>query len=281
MLYLVRYSEIGLKGKNRQVFEKQLANNINALLRAQGLEGDVKRIQGRILLRTRFEANLRPIFGIASFSPCIEVQASMEEMSAAALKIAETRSKTTRFRITSKRGTKSFPLTSPQLNDRVGALVAQKTSMKVSLEKPGLDVGIEIIYGSAYIFTQTFQCFGGLPVGIEGKVLVLLSDEKSVLAALLMAKRGCALELVRIINKKEPDYHLLEFFSPNNLVLHSVNSFSELNNLALKLGCKAVIVSDTLADIKEYPVQFPVLRPLVAFSSQELLVEQRKYTYLL
>jgi adenylyl- and sulfurtransferase ThiI len=278
MLSLARYSEIALKGKNRQIFERQLVNNIKAFLKAKGLEGEVKRIQGRILLQTDFEVDLRPIFGIASFSSCVQVQAKLEDISSAALKMAETHPKTTRFRITTHRSTKNVPLTSPQLNERVGSLIVQSTGMKVGLESPDLEIGIELIDDLAYVFNKNIPCFGGLPVGIEGKVLALLSDEKSVLAALVMAKRGCAIEIASQADFSESDYSLLQLFSPSHLKFHRISQIDELDELALKLGCKAIVVPDTLADLKQYPVILPILRPLITFSEQELLAEQKRYS---
>jgi adenylyl- and sulfurtransferase ThiI len=274
MIYLVRYAEIALKGKNRSEFEKKLVENIKASLRTSGQKVKIKRLQGRLLLDSEKQVDLRKVFGIVSYSPCVLVPVEFNVICKEALRIAEGHPKTTTFKISAKRLTKEFPFSSMELNNKIGAFIVQKTGFKVQLDNPELDIGIELISAKAFVFEKVVGCFGGLPVGIEGKVLALISDEKSFLAALLLMKRGCAIELASL---SEPATSLIKAFSPNNLTFHKIKGISELCGLANMLGCRAVVVNDTLKSLKDYPINMLVLRPLIAFSDEESIFELEKY----
>ena len=277
MIYLVRYAEIALKGKNRKDFENKLVENLRVCARNSGFEIKINKIQGRFLVVCDNEIDFRKVFGIVSFSPCIRTELELEAIFSEALKIAEKYSKTSTFRISAKKLTKDFGLSSMELNSKVGAFIAEKTGFKVKLDKPDLDFGIELIGKEAFVFDKTIACFGGLPVGIEGKVLVLLSDEQSVLAGLLMMKRGCAIEIVGFSEVSVRELSLLQAFCPYKLVFHKVNVASELDKIALSLGCKAFIAGDTICDLPVYPINIIILRPLVAFSDSEIKAELDKF----
>lgn len=282
MHYLIRYAEIALKGKNRQAFENQLVKNLKEFLKTKREKAIVKRIQGRLLIEAQPGLNFKPVFGITSFSPCLKVNAELKSICEAALSIVyekEKCSKTTSFRVSSIRSTKNFPITSPQLNEKIGAFLVQKTGLKVNLGHPDLNVGVEVIGESAYVYDSVIQCFGGLPVGIEGKVLVLLLNKNALLAGLLMAKRGCSLELVAYESADVLDYSLLQRFSPS-LLFHAIKTSSELDGLAQKRNCKAIVVPDLLVNLNNYSFKTLVLRPLITFSEQEVLAELDKYSSL-
>lgn len=281
MIYLVRYAEIALKGKNRKNFENKLVENMRVCAQNSGFEIKINKIQGRFLVSCDQHIDFRNVFGIVSFSPCTKAELELEVICSEALKIAEKHPKTTTFRISAKKLTKDFALSSMELNSKVGAFIAEKTGFKVKLDNPDLDLGIELIEKEAFVFDKTIACFGGLPVGIEGKVLVFLSDEKSALAGLLMMKRGCAIELASISEGfSEKTLSLLQAYSPNKLVVHKIKELSELYELAQKLNCKAAIIGDTIASLKDYPSNLLILRPLISFSDEEVLSELEKYKLL-
>jgi thiamine biosynthesis protein ThiI len=277
--YLIRYAEIALKGKNRKEFEQKLVSNIKKILKFKDSEIKVKRLQGRMLAEADEQLDFSRVFGISSYSPCLQIKAELEIIFLESLNMAKAYTKTSTFRISAHRLTKEFPLSSMELNNKLGTYIIEKAGLKVQLENPNLDLGIEIIGNEAFLFEKTIACFGGLPVGIEGKVLALVSDEKSLLAALLALKRGCCIEVVGLFGPDEQDYSLLQMFSPNKLVLHKVNNLSQARELVRKLECKALIVNDTLNELKEYPssLDIPVLRPLIAFTDSEINKELEKY----
>ena len=279
--YLIRYAEIALKGKNRKEFEQKLVSNIKKILRPE--DSTVKRLQGRMLAEADEQLDFSRVFGISSYSPCLQTKAELEIIFSEALKLAKAYTKTSTFRISAHRLTKEFPLSSMELNNKLGTYIIEKAGLKVQLENPTLDLGIEIIGNEAFLFDKTIACYGGLPVGIEGKVLALVSDEKSLLAALLALKRGCCIEVASLPDHAGQDYSLLQMFSPNKLVLHNINNLSQAQELAHKLECKALIVNDTLNELKECPsfLIIPVLRPLIAFSDSEIKKELEKYKQIL
>lgn len=279
MIYLARYAEIALKGKNRNDFENKLVANINSLAKLSGFEIKIRQLQGRLLIECDEKIDLRKVFGLVSFSPCIRIKADLGTICSEALKFVQGRPKATTFRISAKNLTKNFSSSSSiELNTKIGAFLAEKTGFKVKLEKPDFDLGVEIIGENAFLFDKTIACFGGLPVGIEGKVLVSLSDEKSVLAGLLMMKRGCALEFA-----SDPEVHsmislsLLQSYAPALFSVHKIKDLSELCELAQKLNCKALVLNDTFANLKDYDADMLILRPLVIFTDEEILSELEKY----
>src|SRR5207253_620083 len=96
------------------------------------------------------------------------------------------------FRIEARRGDKTFPHTSVEINQRVGAYVKQRSGARVDLENAELTCTIEVLDKHALIFLERLPGPGGLPVGTSGKVVVLLSGGiDSPVAAWKMIKRGC------------------------------------------------------------------------------------------
>ncbi|MBN2052152.1 hypothetical protein JW756_01495 [Candidatus Woesearchaeota archaeon] len=272
MIYLVRYAEIALKGKNRSEFEKRLMTNIRSQLSA--FKPRIKQLPGRLLVEAEHELDFRRVFGNVSYSPCTKTSAEIKAICSEALKQAENHEKTTSFKISARRLTKERFSSSLELNKQIGAFIVQKKGWKVDLEKPDLDICVEIIDDEAFLFTKTINCFGGLPAGVEGKVLALVSDEKSILAALLIMRRGCAVELVA---SSDTNYSLLQEFCPYKLILHKIKKIPEIDEIAKKLDCKAIITSDTLTNIKQHPINMFILMPLIAFSEEEIQDEMKKY----
>ena len=276
--FIVRYSEIVLKGENKANFEKRLVENIKRFAKQENCSFKTKRLRSRIILELDKEIDLRRVFGIASYSPYKKINADLKTISSEVLEIIKKNPKAKTFRISAKRLTKDFPLSSPEINTKLGALVVEKMGLKVKLENSDLDIGVEIIDGDAFIFTQATPCFGGLPVGIEGKIFALVADEKSFLAPLLLMRRGCYVEVVSL---KKINTALLDAYNPRSLSLNIIKGISELKNLAQEKYCKALVVPDTLENMREYPVELPVLRPLIAFSESEISEELEKYKSIL
>jgi len=205
MFYLVHYAEIALKGRNRASFEKQLQGNLRrALTRVCGAENlHVRRLTGRLLVELPEEAateeaerRLAECFGVSSFARCTVVPAEIDKIEAAVLAAVEERRKSggscASFAVRAKRSDKSFPLTSQEINVRLGAAVQQATGLAVDLTSPDLEVGVEVLAREALVHLGARPGPGGLPVGIGGKVLVLISGGiDSPVAAWRMMKRGC------------------------------------------------------------------------------------------
>ena len=135
--------------------------------------------------------------------------------------------------------------------------------MEFSRDHPNTTLGVEINQDGVYLFLEKIPCHGGVPTGIEGKVFLLLENDASILAGLLMMKRGCHLIL---IPQKNLDYSLLQHYSP----IHLKTQEKVDDNTIL------VVSSQTFSEyIKlNHPLVF---RPLIAFTSAEILVQLQKF----
>lgn len=192
---LVRYGEISLKGLNRNYFIDLLVKNIrNTLKRFESVK--VQKIQGRIIVHLSEEdlegalEAVTKVFGIVSVSPAIVVESDIEVIEKATLEQANAADFKT-FRITAKRGDKRFPIQSPELGRRLGAVVLRNIpDIKVDMHTPDMNLWVEV-REETYIYHKFIQCNGGLPVGCSGKTALLLSGGiDSPVAGYMMAKRG-------------------------------------------------------------------------------------------
>ncbi|MGP1569949.1 MAG: tRNA uracil 4-sulfurtransferase ThiI [Eubacteriales bacterium] len=206
-VFIVRAGEVALKGMNKPYFERVLAQRIKKSLNSIG-KFDVKRSEGLIFVRT-FEPvdneqiikQISKVFGVASVSPAFEVESDMQEIGKAAvefmMKLIKERGIKT-FKVKAKRADKEFPIESPEIGRIIGAkvLIGCKV-LKVDVHNPQCLLFVDVRKGKSYIYEQKISGFGGLPLGTNGKGLVLLSGGiDSPVAAFLMAKRGMLLEAV-------------------------------------------------------------------------------------
>jgi thiamine biosynthesis protein ThiI len=173
----------------------------------KGYEGiSVVRSEGLIFVRggthhdvEKVMADISKVFGVASISPAMEVESDMEKIGEAAvefmLDLIERKGVKT-FKVEAKRADKSFPVKSPDIGKQIGAkvLIGCKV-LKVDVHRPEAQLFIDVRKDKTYIFEQKLSGFGGLPLGTNGKGLVLLSGGiDSPVAAWMMAKRGMLIE---------------------------------------------------------------------------------------
>ena len=204
---LVRCGEIILKGLNRSTFENKLISNIKRSLYGLG-KIDVIKSQARIYIEPQnddydFEEaldRLQNVFGIVSVSPVWKIQSDLEEIKKYSLKMAEDlirRNGYKTFKVESKRGNKAFPLQSPEISKEIGGFLLSKIpGLEVDVNNPEFIVYIEV-RESTYIYSEIMPANGGMPVGTNGKALLLLSGGiDSPVAGWMIAKRGVELEAV-------------------------------------------------------------------------------------
>ena len=200
-IIMIRYGEIALKGKNRHQFEQQLQNNLQEAVKEY--LGTVEKIQGRFLVQVPKEnldftlTRLSKVFGVVSLSSVKETTLELEAIKAAALEMAgRVRAGENTFRIETRRSNKNFPYPSPELNGIIGSyLLEHFPDLIVNLDHPGFTLSIEISSEKAYLYLERIKGPGGLPAGISGKALLLLSGGiDSPVAGWLAMKRGLALE---------------------------------------------------------------------------------------
>ncbi len=205
-LIVLRHGELFLKGDNRRQFEQVLESNLRRTL-APIPEARIERGQGRHFVRCPAAelpaalARLSRVFGLSSLSPAVAVAPELDALGAAAVAAVEeaiARGRRPRsFRVKARRADKSFPHPSPEIGREVGACVVAATGLAVDLEQPELTVGVEIGPVLSFVFVERVAGAGGLPVGVSGKVLLLLSGGiDSPVAGHLMQKRGCRLDAV-------------------------------------------------------------------------------------
>lgn len=199
-LYLLSYGELALKGKNRVLFLRKLAENIKNAFKPFG-ESKVLTTFGRLFVETDLspeivEQVLVKRFGLAGFSPVKKLPLSFETIEMEILKLAEIelnlKPQTKSFRITSRRSNKEFPLDSSTLNQNLGKAVLEKFShLKVNLDNPDLNIHLEVREKNAFIYLSVTKGPGGLPVGMSGRGLLMLSGGiDSPVAGWMMLKRG-------------------------------------------------------------------------------------------
>lgn len=204
---LVRYGEITLKDSwTRQNWERILASNIAFSLHKAGVEHKVIRGEGRIFVHTtdvRASEIAARVFGVVSTSPARTVSSDLEEMSQLAVEIA-LQSKPATFAIRPRRT--GVSISSEQIGRTVGEAVRQATGASVDLDEPELEIFVEARRDGTYVFTEVVKGLGGLPLGSQGKVLVLISGGiDSPVAAWMMMKRGCPVTLLHFDSRPYAD----------------------------------------------------------------------------
>lgn len=212
---LVRYGEIILKGLNRPTFEAKLISNIKKSLYGLG-KIEVKISQARIYVEPQSDdydydaaiERLTKVFGVISVSPVWKVESDFEiikQSSVDMLKDIIDRNAAIRtgaegtvtFKVETKRGNKRFPMKSPEISAELGGYLLESIPvLKVDVNNPSIILFVEV-RESTYIYSEIIPGCGGLPVGTNGKVMLLLSGGiDSPVAGWMMAKRGASLEAI-------------------------------------------------------------------------------------
>lgn len=205
-MFLIKYAEIGTKGKNRYVFEDAMCKRMRSRLKSLG-EFDVRREYGRIFVEAFSEYDyddvmevLGSVFGIVGICPVVVVEdTSFNNISEAVVDYIdkEYSDKNFTFKVHARRNDKNYPKSSMEINSDLGAALLDKFSgLSVDVHNPDVMVNVEV-RNVAYIYSKTIPGPGGLPVGTNGKGMVLLSGGiDSPVAAYMIAKRGVELEAV-------------------------------------------------------------------------------------
>ncbi|MFB6290113.1 MAG: tRNA uracil 4-sulfurtransferase ThiI [Candidatus Bipolaricaulia bacterium] len=200
---LVHYGEIALKGDNRGYFEDKLVDNLRRSL--DGLDFErIKKMHGRILVelgRTPFsrisdyEERVSRVFGIANYAFVRRSSRDLESIKEKAWNLVKAE-RFESFKVASRRADKGFPLTSVELNERIGAELQdrfrrQDSPRQVDLEQPELALFVEVTKNEVFLYKNKREGPGGMPVSTSGNVLGLISAGiDSPVAAWQMMKRG-------------------------------------------------------------------------------------------
>lgn len=197
MQIVVHYAEIGLKGRNRPRFENRLLGNLESALHPLGVIR-TRKLFGRLLVEIPdskpFEEASRRIgcvFGVAWFGRATLCDPTMEAIERACDDMLRGRSFES-FGVRARRPDKTHAFRSREIESRIGGRIQASTGARVDLGNPELWVEIHALSREAVVFCERIPGLGGLPVGISGKVVSLISGGiDSPVAAYLALKRGC------------------------------------------------------------------------------------------
>lgn len=205
---MIKYAEIGVKGKNRGIFEDALVRQIRyALKRCEG-QFAVHRTRGRIYVDVLSEEydydetveHLKKVFGIADICPMVQVEdEGFDKLCGTLVQYMDEvyEDKHLTFKVNARRARKNYPLDSMTINGEVGGVLLNAfPEMKVDVHKPDVMLHIEI-REKIYIYSIEIPGPGGMPVGTNGKGMLLLSGGiDSPVAGYMIAKRGVKIDAV-------------------------------------------------------------------------------------
>ena len=205
--FLIKYAEIGVKGKNKYLFEEALAQQVKyALKRCEG-EFKVTRTEGRVYVHALSEFdydeivdNLKTVFGVSAICPVVAVSdEGFDELAKTVVDYVDKvyPDKNMTFKVQARRARKNYPLNSMELNMELGAAVLDAyPEMKVDVHSPQMRLYVEI-RERIYIYSIEIPGPGGMPVGSNGKAMLLLSGGiDSPVAGYMIAKRGVKIDAV-------------------------------------------------------------------------------------
>ena len=193
-LLLIKYaSEIFLKGLNRGRFEKKLKENIKNVLKND--EYSFYTDQNRWFIQaedvSEIKEKVKKVFGVYEVCTVVQTERDIEKIKELALTVMKKQPEGTSFKVATKRADKKFPMNSMELSGLVGAHILKNTTgYHVEIKKPDYVVDIEI-RDNAYVYVEKERGIGGMPYGINGSTMLMLSGGiDSPVAGFLMAKRG-------------------------------------------------------------------------------------------
>ncbi len=205
--FLIKYAEIGIKGKNRYLFEEALVRRIEEVLRRVDGDFDVTREMGRIYVGAKgafdYEETidaLQSVFGITGIAPVVIVEdICFENLSRAVVEYVKTvyPSQDKTFKVCARRSNKSYPLDSMELNVELGGVILDACpNMKVDVHHPEVYLTVEV-RSRIYLYSEILPGPGGMPVGTAGRAMLLLSGGiDSPVAGYMVSKRGVVIDAV-------------------------------------------------------------------------------------
>ncbi|MBO5474152.1 MAG: tRNA 4-thiouridine(8) synthase ThiI [Lachnospiraceae bacterium] len=205
--FLIKYAEIGVKGKNRYLFEDALVKQIKYALKKCEGSFAVRKTDGRIYVDALSEfdfdetvAHLQKVFGISGICPVVYVEdEGFEKLGETVVKYIDDvyPDKHRTFKVAARRARKNYPLNSMEINVEMGAVILDAyPEMSVDVHHPDILLNIEI-RDKIYIYSEIIPGPGGMPVGTGGKAMLLLSGGiDSPVAGWMIAKRGVKIDAV-------------------------------------------------------------------------------------
>lgn len=206
-ILIVRCGEVALKGMNKPYFERVLVERIKKNLK--NIKGaKVSRKEGLIFVRVPIDSDMdevtyevSKVFGVSSASPAVEVESNLDAIGDKAVEFMNSiieKEGIKTFKVEAKRADKNFPIKSPEIAAKVGASILKGCKvLKVDVHEPDCHLFVDLRVDKTYIYSKKINGLGGLPLGTNGRGMVLLSGGiDSPVAAWMMAKRGMVIDAV-------------------------------------------------------------------------------------
>ena len=298
--FLIKYAEIGVKGKNRDLFEEALVRQIKyALKRCEG-EFRVRRTRGRIYIDVLSDDydyeetidNLKTVCGVSAICPMVQLEdEGFDKLCESAVSYMDEHysDKNITFKVNARRARKNYPVESMEINASVGEKILQAfPEIRVDVHNPDVMLYIEV-REHIYIYSIEIPGPGGMPVGTNGKAMLLLSGGiDSPVAGFMVAKRGVKIDAVYFhappytserAKQKVVDLAKLVARYSGPIYLHVIN-FTEIQlaiyekcphdeltiimrrymmriaqKLAIDTGCLALITGESIGQVASQTVQ--------------------------
>ncbi|MBA3043867.1 hypothetical protein FP804_01870 [archaeon] len=281
MLILVRYGEIGLKSRSvRRRFEKKLISNIEDAFLRNKIECSVTSEWGRIYVYTenldKSVSILKNIFGVTSLSPVVETSSELDDICKTSADYSKKIIKKGQSFAVRSRRTGSHPYSSMDVAVKVGNTILNSVKdISVNLNAPDAEIFVEVRNNRAYVFSEKILGPGGMPLGTQGRVAALIDDEKSVVAAWLMMKRGGSVIPVYEEGNRNAAHYLKVLEGWNNLVKPFViksdnlsEQVQEIEKFSRKNDALAIVIGfDEFKNIESF---LPLFFPLIGLDNDEI-----------
>ena len=205
--FLIKYAEIGTKGKNRYMFEDALIKQIRYALKSVEGQFDVTKESGRIYGKAETDYDyddaveaLKRVFGIADICPMVQIEdKDYENLKQHVVEYMDQvyPDKNITFKVNARRGDKQYPVTSEQINRDMGEVILEAfPQMRVDVHHPDVILHVEVRQ-RINLFSLMIPGPGGMPVGTNGRAMLLLSGGiDSPVAGYMIAKRGVKIDAV-------------------------------------------------------------------------------------
>lgn len=275
-LILCRYGELWLK--SRPVMEKfysRLISNMHRMLAREDIDFKILKQRNRAFVETDNPKKtieiLIKVFGLVSISPVLKVPADYDIIEKELINLAEKKLKNNKksFAVKVKRvGT--HDITSKEMESRWGYAVGSRYDNPVNLTRPEVSLNAEVRNDVAYIFTDTYPCAGGLPVGVEGTVAALIGNEDDLISAYLIMKRGCS--VVALAKNKDLAEKLNLFTTDLEIIEYKKDWLPALKEAVENQSVKALVSGETLKNMTdlEKKVDLPILRPIIGLGVDKI-----------
>ena len=208
-IYIIRCGEVSLKGMNKPYFERVLLERLKKAFKFNNFnDADMRWIDGLIIAEVpsiydseEIIKTASKVFGVASVSYAIKTGKEIEEISNDAIifmKDIMLKEDIKTFKVKAKRADKTYPIQSPEIARMIGgAILKGINSLSVDIHNPDCELHIDVRREGTYIYRNKVKAFGGLPLGTNGRGLLLMSGGiDSPVAAFMMAKRGMTIDAI-------------------------------------------------------------------------------------